>query len=91
MGSDNTKIKEIICSTTRTLGASFPLAASIGQAWSEQESKKRWENCQEFFEEIFSELKELKEEFKKIPYSDPDEMQGIISLTLEIILSRILF
>jgi len=83
MKDDNTKTKEIICSTARSIGASFPLAASIVHAWSEQESKKRWDNCQEFFKEIFSELKELKEEFKKIPYPDPDEMQGIISLTLE--------
>jgi len=83
MKDDNTKTKEIICSTARSIGASFPLAASIVHAWSEQESKKRWDNCQEFFEEIFSEMAELKEEFKKIHDSNPDETQHLLSLTLE--------
>lgn len=83
MENDNIKIKERMISAARSLGASFPVTASIVHGWNEWESNKRWEHCQQFFEEVFSKLKELEEKSGETPKLDSDEVRHLLSLTLD--------
>jgi len=83
MEDDNTKIKEIICSTARSVGASFPGIASIAQGWNEWESSKRWKYFKQFVEETSLKFKKLDEKLDRKIDLDSEETRHLFSLTLD--------
>ena len=59
------KIEDTIKFGLKTIAASFPVAASFAQAWSEYESRVQLERIQRFFEEFRLELEAIKDRVEK--------------------------
>ncbi len=49
----------LINSGVRSIAASIPVAASLGQAWNEHETYRMGERIQELFENVKSEMKDI--------------------------------
>lgn len=59
------KIEDSIKVGLKTIAASFPVAASLAQAWNEYESKVQHERIQKFFEDFKIELEMIKDRVNK--------------------------
>lgn len=62
---ENSKIENSIKFGLKTIAASFPVAASFAQAWSEYESKVQFERIQRFFDDFGRELDSIKDRVEK--------------------------
>jgi len=59
------KIENSIKFGLKTIAASFPVAASFAQAWSEYESRVQFDRIQRFFDEFGRELDAIKDRVEK--------------------------
>jgi hypothetical protein len=81
---NESKFTAIVKTGIRSIAASFPVAASLANAWSEWDANKKWEYVLEFFKEAerkFSEFEErinVQEQFLKT-----EEAPHLLTLTLE--------
>ena len=62
---ENNKIENSIKIGLKTIAASFPVAASFAQAWSEYESRVQFDRIQRFFDEFGRELDAIKDRVEK--------------------------
>ena len=64
--TDDIDTKSLIKMGLKSLAVSFPVAASLAQAWSEYELKIQSERIEEFFEKFRSELEALKGRIEEV-------------------------
>ncbi len=82
------KYKDLINGGIRSISASFPVFASLSQAWNEIETNLYKKRIEEFFNQLESELLKVKEKINKIEnQTSNDELieliQKCVSLSKE--------
>ena len=82
---DNELSKEIIASGIRSISASFPGFATIGQAWTEYQYHKMNSRIEEFFENVKDELCDVEDKILEVIDSiiDREEFPYLLEYTIE--------
>lgn len=81
----NESTKAIIKGGLRSIAASFPVAGSLGQAWSEYESHQRDQRTEEFFQNLKTQISGLEDKLKLVVehIKTSGELPALLERTIE--------
>jgi hypothetical protein len=74
------KTNEIVSAGLRSVAASFPVFASVGQAWTEFETHRKFDRMEQFFKDLKLEMEALAQTVNKMREDTPELLERTLDL-----------